>query len=229
MTPSATGAEGAPKPKKSNTKDVIPQGELELAILGLKAADSWDGSPLPGLLWCSKAQLRAAVLAFRTSIGLADEADDDLGPAARRLAELDLLIESSLKFVRNYLVEAHGSKKAAKGYYDAFGLTPDGKLPAARPTRAEKLQKMVKALKKSDYDQSKYGTKYWADIVKEYAPLATTSSDVRSESAKETGTKNTQEEPLRKMLRALRQHIKTNFPETYQAEWRGFGYLKESY
>jgi hypothetical protein len=43
------------------------------------------------------------------------------------------------------------------------------------------------------------------------------------------GTKNTQEVPLRKMLRGPRQHIKTNFPDTYAAEWRHFGFLKESY
>jgi hypothetical protein len=232
MLPSSTGAPtpgATPAKAKAKTEPGIPKGEPELATLGLKAADTWDASPLLPLLWCSKAQLRAAALAFRASLGAADEADDDLGPAASRLAELDRLIGGSLKFVRNYLVEAHGSKKAAKGFYDAFGLTPDGELPAARPARAEKLGKLVKALKGSEYDQSKYGTRYWAEILKEYAPLATSSSDARSESAKETGTKNTREELLRTMLRALRQHIKTNFPETYKAEWRGFGYLKESY
>jgi len=229
MTPSTTGDQEASKPKKSKVKDVIPKGELELATLGLKAADTWDASPLAPLLWCSKAQLRSAAVAFKASIGAADVADDDLGPAAIRLAELDQLIEGSLKFVRNYLVEEHGSKKAAKGFYDTFGLTPDGELRNARTSRVEDLQKLVKALKASDYDESKYGTAFWDKILKEYAPLATTSSDVRSTSATETGTKNLLEAPLRQMLRALRQHIKTNFPKTYKAEWRGFGYLKESY
>jgi hypothetical protein len=52
-----------------------------------------------------------------SSIGTADEADDDLSPAAARLAELDAVIEKSLKFVRNFLVEEHDTK--AKAYYDA--------------------------------------------------------------------------------------------------------------
>ncbi|GAB3678991.1 hypothetical protein GCM10027594_35830 [Hymenobacter agri] len=63
----------------------------------------------------------------------------------------------------------------------------------------------------------------------EYKPLVKHSSDTRSDASRETGAKNAQEAALRPMLRALRQHIQTNFPTTYAAEWRGFGYLKESY
>ena len=131
--------------------------------------------------------------------------------------------------MRNHLVEAHDTKKKAKAYYASFGLQPDGQMRTARPARAEDLAKLVAALKTSDYDQGKYGTAFWKKILDEYAPLAKLSSDTRSESAKAAGGKNLLEEPLRKMLRALRQHIKTNFPDTYAAEWRGFGYLKESY
>ncbi|GAB3868166.1 hypothetical protein GCM10028824_12310 [Hymenobacter segetis] len=229
MTPSTPGANGSPTPKKGKTKDVIPLGELELATVGLRAADAWDASPLLALLWCSKAQFRDAVRAFNASLGTADEANDDLSPAAVRLEELDATINKSLKFVRNFLIEEHDTRKKAKAYYDAFGLTPAGELPTARPARAKGLAKLVKALGDSGYDKGKYGTEFWRTIEKEYAPLATTSSDVRSDSAVDVGTKNTQEVPLRKMLRALRQHIKTNFPDTYAAEWRNFGFLKESY
>ncbi|MBO2008967.1 hypothetical protein [Hymenobacter negativus] len=229
MTPSTPEEQGPSTPKKGKTKDVIPFGELELATLALKAADAWDASPLPALLWCSKAELRTAAVAFRASIGAADVADDDVSPAGARLAELDKMIDSSLKFVRNYLLEEHGSKSKAKAYYDTFGLMPDGKLPAARPARVASLTKLIVALRPSGYNDGKYGTAFWKPILTEYTPLATTNSDGRSSSSTETGTKNAQETPLRKMLRALRQHIKTNFPETFAAQWRGFGYLKESY
>ena len=231
MTPSTTGAEGAaaaPKAKK-RVRDVIPAGELELATLGLAAADAWDDSPLPALLWCSKAQLRAAAVAFKAGIKTADAAGTGRSPAAQRLAELDEQMDRSLKFVRNFLVEAHDTKKKAKAYYADFGLQPDGQLRLARPSRVEDLTKLVAALKTSDYDQGKYGTAFWKKLLDEYKPLVTASSDTRSDSARETGSKNTREDALRPMLRALRQHIKTNFPDTYAAEWRGFGYLKESY
>ena len=229
MLPSTPGAEGSPTPKKSKTKDVIPAGELELATLGLAAADAWDVSPLLPLLWCGKAQFRAAAVDFKASVKTADTSGDDLSPAAQRLAELDEQVESSLKFVRNFLLETYDTKKKAKAYYGTFGLEPDGQMRTAHPARVEDLAKLVAALKTSGYDQSKYGTAFWKKILDEYKPLVTTSSGARSDTSTTAGTKNLLEEPLRKMLRALRQHIKTNFPDSYAAELRSFGYLKESY
>ena len=165
MTPDpTTGAEGSqpvPTPKKGKTKDVIPFGEFELATLGLKAADAWDASPLLALLWCSKAQLRTAAVAFKASVKTADTAGDELSPAAQRLGELDLLIDASLKFVRNFLVETYDSRQKAKAYFGSFGMKPDGQLRAAHPARAEDLAKLVAALKTSGYDKGKYGTAFW--------------------------------------------------------------------
>jgi hypothetical protein len=233
MSSSSTGPLASDVPAKTpRTEPGIPLGELQLATLALRAADAWDVSPLLALLWLSKAQLRLAAGAFKDSIGAAGAADDDLSPAAARLAELDTQIESSLKFVKNYLTEAYGSRSKGEAYYDSFGLVREGKgwgLGTARPARVENLTKLVATLKTSDYDQSKYGTAFWTAILAEYAPLVATSSDARSGSATTAGAKNTLEKPLRKMLRALRQHIKTNFPDTYKAEWRGFGFLKEDY
>ena len=231
MTPSGTGADSSqPAVKnKSKAKDVIPMGEQELGTIGLAAADAWDASPLLPLLWCSKAQFRAAMVAFVASIGTADTAGDGISPAAARLAELDVEVDRNLKFVRNYLLETHGTKAKARAYYGTFGLDTSGQLRAGHAARAEDLTKLVAALKTSDYDQNKYGTAFWQVIEKEYGPLAATSGTARGGSSVQTGTKNKLEKPARKMLRALRQHIKTNFPDTYQAEWRGFGYLQESY
>ena len=232
MSPT-TPSTGAPlpgkTPKEPSGTPSLPAGEIELATLGLKAADSWDASPLLALLWCSKAQLRTAAVAFKASIKTADAAGTGLSPTAQRLGELDLEMDQSLKFVRNHLIEAHGTKQKAQAYYKDFGLKTSGKLRTARPARAEDLAKLVAALKNSDYDEGKYGTAFWEKLMDEYKPLATSSSDTRGESAKAAGSKNLLEEPVRKMLRALRQHIKTNFPDSYAAEWRSFGYLKESY
>lgn len=85
------------------------------------------------------------------------------------------------------------------------------------------------ALQASDYDKGKFGTAFWADILKEYAPLAQLSRDTRGDNSVQAGAKNGLEAPLRQQLRALRQHIKTNFPNTSAAELRRFGYLKESF
>lgn len=229
MSPSPTGG-AAPGPAAPKTQPGLPEGELELATLALAAADAWDGSPLPALLWCSKAQLRTGAVAFKASVGTAAKAGDALSPAVARLVELDEQIDKSLQYVKNYLKEAHESK--AKSHYAAFGIGRESgawKLRGARPARVEDLTKLVAALKTSDYDKSKFGTAFWADMLKEYAPLVELSSSTRGDDSVQAGAKNVLEAPLRKQLRALRQHIKTSFPDTSAAELRRFGYLKESF
>lgn len=229
MSPSSTGG-AAPGPAAAKTRPSLPAGELELATLALAAADAWDDSPLPALLWCSKAQLRTGGTAFKASVGTAGLAGDALSPAAARLAELDREIDNSLQYVKNYLKEAHEDK--AKSHYPAFGINRQKggwKLRSARPARVEDLTKLVAALKTSDYDKSKFGTAFWAGILKEYAPLAELSGSARGTDSVEASAKNVLEAPLRKQLRALRQHIKTNFPATSAAELRRFGYLQESF
>lgn len=208
-------------------KDVLPAGQFELATLAETAAAAWDGSALPGLLWCPKATLRQMAVAYRASLGTTDEADDALSPTAKRLRELDRETSAGVTFVIGYLREKYG-RDAAKGYYDAFGFK-GGRFATARPKRAEQLQKLLAALPKHGFDGNKYGTAFWQPLATEYAPLAKTSSDVRQDTASEVGKKNVQEKPLRKVLRALRLSIRANFPDTYAAELRHFGFLAESF
>ena len=136
MTPATTESTGPiPTKKAKRIADVLPEGEQELATLAGAAADAWAASPLPALLWCSKAQLRTAATAFQAGIGTADAAGTPLSPAAARLAELDALVESSLKFVKNHLTEAHGSKTKGQAYYGAFGMAHRGGAWGLRPAR----------------------------------------------------------------------------------------------
>lgn len=208
-------------------KDVLPDGQFELATLAETAADAWDGSPLPGLLWCPKTKFREMAVAYRASVGTADEADDALSPTAERLRELDRETSAGITFVIGYLKDKYG-REVAKGYYDEFGFK-GGRFATARPKRAKQLPKLLAALVKHGFDKNKYGTAFWQPLAAEYAPLAKTSSGVRQDTSSEVGKKNVQEKPLRKALRALRLSIRANFPDTYEAELRHFGFLAESF
>jgi len=205
----------------------LPAGQPELATLAEAAAKAWAASPLPALLWCPKAQLADLATAYRGSLGAADAAGDTLSPTAQRLRELDRETRASLKFVKRYLAEAHG-EEGARAYYDEFGI-PGGSFATARPRRATQLAKLLLALKAHKFDQNKYGTAYWQPLATEYAALAGESSATRQSTSGEVGLKNSQEKPLRKVLRALRLSIRANFPDTFEAELREFGFLAESY
>ena len=233
MSPVSTAASplapvsAAKSPKAS--KASLPDGQSELAALAEAVAVAWEASALPALLWCSKAQLTQMAAAYRASLGTADLAADPLSSTAQRLRALDQEVGASLKFVKNYLLEEFG-KAGAKAHYEEFGIqAAGGTLPTARPARAASLAKLLAALKTYKLDKNKYGTAYWQPLAAEYAQLTQESSAIRQTAAGEVGTKNQQEKPLRQVLRALRLSLRANFPDTFAAEQRRFGFLAESF
>jgi hypothetical protein len=209
----------------------LPEGQLELATLGLFAAKHWQASALGDLLWKTKEAFLTQAQAYFDSLETADAADDDRGPAARRLRELDKMIDKALNFVKGYLAEDHDDD-ADEGFYDEFGIKTSGKnhrLPTARPARAKALKKLLAAITAHKYDDRKYGKAYWTPIEKEYRELVGKRRQTESGASGEVGKKNEQEQPLRKVLKALINLIKANYPDTYRSVLREFGFQKEGY
>lgn len=209
----------------------LPLGQLELATLGLNAAKAWQTSALGDLLWQTKAAFLTQAQAYFDSLDTADAADDTRSPQARRLRELDQQTDKALNFVKGYLAEDYEGD-ADEAYYDEFGIKAEGKnqrLPGARPARAKALAKLVKAVHNHGYDDRKYGKAFWTSIAKEYAQLVEDRTTTEGTASAETGKKNVQEKPLRKVLKALISLIKAHYPDTYKSVLREFGFQKEGY
>lgn len=82
------------------------------------------------------------------------------------------------------------------------------------------------ALPKHTLGPGKYGTAYWQPIATEYGQLPAQATGTR---AAEVGDKNTLREQAEDVPAALRLLLQANYPNTYKAERRQFGFLKESY
>ncbi|MBD2723820.1 hypothetical protein [Hymenobacter armeniacus] len=232
MSPASTGT---PAPDPSGNEPTytpnLPFGQLELATLALSAATFWQTSALGDLLWKTKAAFLTQAQAYFDSLDSADAAQDGRGPQAQRLRTLDAQIDKALGFVKGYLAEDHDGD-ADEAYYDEFGIRAEGRnqrLPSARPARAKALAKLVAALHAHGYDDRKYGKAFWKPIATEYADLVGQRAQTESAAAGETGQKNAQEKPLRKVLKALINLIKAHYPDTYKNVLREFGFQKEGY
>lgn len=209
----------------------LPFGQLELGTLALNAAKAWQASELGDLLWKTKAAFLTQAKAYVDSLDTADAAGDDRSPQARRLRELDKTIDKGVTLVKGYLAEDH-EDDADEAYYDEFGLKTEGRnkrLPSARPARAKALAKLVKAIGAHGYDDRKYGKAFWTPIAKEYTDLVGKRTQTEGAASAETGKKNQQEKPLRKVLKALISLIKAHYPDTYKSVLREFGFQKEGY
>ena len=209
----------------------LPDGQLELATLGLDAAKAWIASELGDLLWKKKAAFLPQAQAYYDSLTSADAATDDRSPAANRLRELDQMIDKALNFVKGYLAEDHEGD-ADEAFYDEFGIKPEGtnqRLPKARPARAKALAKLLAALDAHGYNDRKFGKAYWTPIEAEYKKLVAQRRKTEGAASGEVGKKNVQEKPLRQVLKSLINLIKAHYPETYRSVLRAFGFQKEGY
>ena len=232
MSPTAPGNPAAtPNSNDPTYTPNLPAGQLELATLGLGVAKSWIASELGDLLWKKKTAFLPQAQTYYDSITSADAAGDDRSPAANRLRELDKLIDKGLNFVKGYLAEDHEGD-ADEAFYDEFGLVTEGKnqrLPKARPARAKALVKLLAAVDAHGYNGRKFGKAYWTPIEVEYKALVAQRRKTEGTASGEVGKKNVQENPLRKVLKALVNLIKANYPDTYKSVLREFGYQKEGY
>lgn len=215
--------------KAKRYRDQLPLTETRLSQLALTVARHWQDAELPALLWLSKADLLAQAEAYEQHCQDADAAGDGQTPRASRLRTLDKELNAALKHVKNYLKEAYGWE-TARGYLPAFGIsTARYTLPTRRVERVVALTKLLGALTEHGLADRKYGTAYWQPLCTEYAALVEVSLDSAGQRSGKVGAKVRQERQLRQALRALIHHIKANYPTSYQAQLRLFGFQKESY
>ena len=228
-TPDESANTPAKPTKAVNRASQLPTSAIALAAVATNAAAAWQSSELPALLWLSKTDFLALAADFAQHRDQADAAGDARTPQSKRLKALDRLFNKSLGFVKGYLAEANDDKTA---YYGEFGIEKLNKvyqLPRHRTERVKALGKLLAALKTHKFDKNRYGTAYWQPLVAEYKELVEQSTKASGERSGKVSTKDQGEEQIRKALRALIHHLKANFPDTFEARLREFGFQKESY
>lgn len=222
-------APGTPKPIRRTSQ--LPDAEVALAALATTVSAAWQTSELPDLLWLTKADLAAQAASFAAHRDAAETAGDTRTPQSKRLQALDKQLDKGLQFVKAYLAEEHDADEG-RAYYPEFGIEKASgsyRLPTVRAERVKALDKLLAALKTHDFGKKKYGTAYWQPLATEYAQLVQASTATAGQRSGKVSAKGQGELQLRRALRALIHHIKANYPDTFEAQLRTFGFQKESY
>ncbi|MBT9392962.1 hypothetical protein KLP40_07295 [Hymenobacter sp. NST-14] len=231
LTPTTEGPNAAPQPSTIQRTSQLPASDVALSALATKAAEAWTTSALPPLLWLSKAEFTTLAAAYAQGRDAADAAGDQRTPQSQRLQQLDKLLDKHLRYVKGYLAEAHDEDEG-RSYYPEFGITRENKaysLPRARAERVKALNKLLLALVNHNLDKQKYGTAFWQPLAQEYTQLVQASTESAGQRSAKVSNKDQHEAQVRRALRALIHHLKANYPDTYQAQLRAFGFQKESY
>jgi hypothetical protein len=144
---------------------------------------------------------------------------------------LDKTIDDAVSYVKVYIVDKY-KKESATSYYSAFGISYINKnyiIPKDQNSRSAALALMIEAIAVNGFGAKEFGTAFWTDVKAQYDSLLSNALATDSQVATKVGDKNILKKELKKGLNAIVLVIKGNYPDSYKAELRNWGFQKEKY
>ena len=232
---------GAPTPDERpvNPKKLIPTADASIFEVAKGVKIQWATVPALTLLWLTPAQFSTALDDFGTNLTDKRRVAAERSPDVQRLIELDDVADDALPFLRGYIDEEAGSKVRGKAQYVAHGMEKKGsryRWAIDRQVRAEGVQMLLVKLTTGganggplSYASRKYGADFWQQWLDEYQPLVEKGGTDAGTVSHKVSKKDQAKKTIVKALRAIIYLLKANYPDTFEAELRTWGFRKESY
>ena len=225
-----------------NPKMLLPKADQTLFDVGKNVNARWAMVPALTLLWLTPAAYATALADFGSNLTDKRRVAAERSPNVQRLMELDDEADNALPYLKSYVNEEAGSKAKGNAQYAAHGMVLVGKktkrmeLAADRQERVNGVQMLLLKLTTGGaagaplpYASRKFGTAFWQTWLDEYKPLVEKSGADAGTVSHKVGRKNEAKNTVTKALRAIIYLLKANYPDTFEAELRQWGFQKESY
>lgn len=209
----------------------VPSADVDFGSVITKVNTAWTANTWLTLRWTTKADFTTKSTAFNATLSTRKQTGASRPQITSALKILDATIDTSLAYVKGYIVEKY-KKEAAPGYYPAFGIVHKSNayiFPKDQNTRSASLQLMITAIAANGFGTKEYGTTFWTNIKTQYDALLNSASTTDSTVSTKVGDKKVLKTDLKKVLNSLILAIKANYPDTYQNELRSWGFQKEKY
>ena len=233
-TPASAGP-ATPTDTVVNPKLLIPKKDGPLAEVGRLAAEAWGKETWFVLRWKTQADFAKLAADFSAAITDKRSAAAARTPQSQRLQELDDQFDEGLRILKKYINEDSGYDKArTDARLPGFGLLPrKSRGFALGDDRGERLKALrdmlLPSVAAAPFAARDYGTAYWQTRFDEYKTLLGQTDGLAGKVSKSVSTKDTAKLELRRVLQAVVYALKANFPDTFEAELRSWGFRKESY
>jgi hypothetical protein len=225
--------ENVKKVKKPVAKGNISGKDADVYKQGKDANSTWKLNPDLTLRWITQSDFEKLLNESIDNFDKRLEAGSNRPAITSNLKTADKGIDNAVAVVKTYFIKKYENEKAAIPYYASFGLVHNKNksytLPKDREKRLAALPLMLKAIKDEGFGNEKYGTTFWTDTIAQYKELTDTASATAGSVSTKVGNKNQQIAQIKKVLNALINLVKANFPDTYQSELRNWGVQKEKF
>ncbi len=216
--------------KKTIKTATVPTSEINLASVAVNVSDKWVATPALTMLWKTADDFKLETAAYSKSIEDRIAAGSDRPNVTGRLKVLDAELNKGIKHLRNYLSEDFDDQDTAQ--YAKYSIEKVGSsygLPSDRNKRVSSFDQLLKGIKNGGYDSKKYGKAYFTARITEYKTLFALAGKTDGDVAEKVGEKKEQKENIRLVLTSLIHILKGNYPKTWKAVLRAWGFQKEKY
>jgi hypothetical protein len=216
---------------KSNSKRTVPIADVDFGTLASNVAAKWNATPSIGLLWTTASEFSNQATAYNTELSIRNQVGGGRPQITKALKIVDAQIDDALTYVKGYIVDKY-KKNVASSYYSAFGIEHKNDkyvFPTDRNSRLASLDLMLKGLDDNGFNDKEFGKDFWTNIKTKYEDLISQASSTDGTISSKVSTKNVLKASLKMALNSLIFVIKGNYPKTYKAELRTWGFQKEKY
>ena len=216
---------------KSNSTGNVPAADIDFGKVALDVAAKWTISPNIVLAWTTALEFSTQATSYNTELAKRMAMGGNRPQITQGLKQLDTAIDDTLSYVKGYIVDKF-KKEAATSVYPAFGIIHDKDkyvFPRDRNKRSAALELMIEGIAFNGFGNNEYGTTFWTDLKTKYDNLLNQAGSLDGTISAKVSSKNTLKSSLKKTINNLILVIKANYPESYKAELRVWGFQKEKY
>jgi hypothetical protein len=147
------------------------------------------------------------------------------------LRNLDGSLHKAVEELKIVILSKFG-KENGRAYFSEFGIVKikgGFRLPADRNQKMQAVDTLIKGMEKYALAPVEYPLSFFKETKAQYDALMQEAQNIDGTVASEVGAKNEAIKQVEKVLSSIVLLLKANYPDTYKAELRSWGFQKEKY
>jgi hypothetical protein len=216
---------------KSQRTGNVPTKQADIITLADAIVKKWSSTPEIKLIWIKSTEFATMAQEFKSSLTQRIDAGSGRQSKTKLLQNLDKEINKMVENLKIGVLNKFG-KENGKSYYSEFGIVKVSngfKIPFDRNQRQQSLDTLIKGLEKHQIVVAEYPLALIKDMQAQFNTLMDEAKQIDSNVASGVSNKNELLKQITKVINALIYIIRGNYPDTYKAELRTWGFQKEKY
>lgn len=210
----------------------MPRKDEDVASVAKIAAKEWGANPQLQLLWIKQPDFSQMVNAYASTLLSRKTTGADQPINVEQLRNLDKKIDSGISSLKIDIMQKF-TKAGAPAQYARYGIEKKGDrgylYPEDRHARLDALQMTLKAVIGDGTGGTDYGEAFWNSMLADYQSAMNANEATDGTVSVSVDAKNDLRKKVVAVMRALQLLLIANYPESYEALFRKWGWQKEKY